>query len=163
MEEVSVVVDPAALHVAHHRVPGDGDRVPEVVAGVGEVETLLQPSPDPGISLESVHHTHHYPTDLVDDDHEYDDDQDDDHKNDNDDDHEDQGLYLENKYDDEKETIRSQKNSALLQWSTVTKEGNDEDEASNGNENVGSVIQNWGIWELVNNILGIVIGSDDCI
>ena len=72
-------------------------------------------------------------------------------------------LYLENKYNDEKETIRSQKNSTLLQWSTVTKEGNDEDEASNGNENVGSVIQNWGIWELMSNILGIVIGSDDCI
>ena len=49
--------------------------------------------------------------------------------------------HLQSKYDDKEEPVSCQHESALLQGPAVPEEGDDEDEASNRDEDVGRVVQ----------------------
>ena len=148
LEKVSVVVCTATLQVGHDEVPSQGHRVPIVLACVGGGDALLQAHPDTIVCLLSVHHTHYNATNLneiwkqntlID------------------------WCYLKNEDNNKKESIWCEQNSALLQRSTVAQEWYDEDKATDGNQNVGWMIQHRRIGELMNNVLGIIISFDDSI
>ena len=61
--------------------------------------------------------------------------------------------YLQSKYDDEKESVGCQHQSALLQGPAVPEERNDEDEAADSDEDVGSVVQHGRVGEFVQDVL----------
>ena len=61
--------------------------------------------------------------------------------------------HLQSKYDDEKEPVGRQHESALLQGPAVAEEGDDEDEAADSDEDVGGVVQHRGVGELLQDVL----------
>ena len=61
--------------------------------------------------------------------------------------------HLQSKYDDQKEPVGRQHESALLQRPAVPEERDDEDEAADGDEDVGSVVQHGGVGELLQDVL----------
>ena len=61
--------------------------------------------------------------------------------------------HLQSKYDDQKEPVGRQHESALLQRPAVPEERDDEDEAADGDEDVGGVVQHWGVGELLQDVL----------
>ena len=65
--------------------------------------------------------------------------------------------HLQSKYDDKKEPVGRQHESALLQRPAVPEEGDDEDEAADSDEDVGAVVQHGGVGELLQDVLGLVI------
>lgn len=62
--EVRVVVDAAALHAGHDEVPGEGDGVPVLLAGVALRDAPLQCPPDLLVSLLPEGDTQHDPSYL---------------------------------------------------------------------------------------------------
>ena len=66
--------------------------------------------------------------------------------------------YLQGKYDDKKESVGCQHQSALLQGPAVPEERDDEDEAADSDEDVGGVVQHGGVGEFVEDVLCLGIG-----
>ena len=67
------------------------------------------------------------------------------------------GSDLESKYDDKKETVGGEHESALLQGPAVPEERDEEDEPADSDEDVGGVVQHGGAGELLQDVLGLVI------
>ena len=65
--------------------------------------------------------------------------------------------HLQSKYDDKKEPVGRQHQSALLQGPAVSEERDDEDEAADSDEDVGGVVQHGGVGEFLQDVLRLGI------
>ena len=59
-------------------------------------------------------------------------------------------TYLQTEYDDQEDSVGCQQDSRLLDGSTVAQEGDDEDESSEGDEDVSCLVNDGGLNKLLN-------------
>ena len=58
-------------------------------------------------------------------------------------------TYLQTEYDDQEDSIGCQQDSGLLDGSAVAQEGDDEDESSEGDEDVSCLVNDGGLDKLL--------------